>query len=243
MRKTLIAAATSAALLTSLPAFAREVHLEITNLTNALYFTPILIANHKRDTHLFRLGERATANLQAMAEGGSIDGLAADVESQGGKVVKNPADGLLGPGDSTTAVLHTKEYHTAWLSLTAMILPSNDGFVGLDTLQIPRGRGTYTYYLRGYDAGTETNDEVITGGGDPGVPGIPADPGGHAGSGGTGIAQPDPDTGADTNPYVHVHRGIVGDQSPMGGESDLVAGVHRFHNPIARLVLTVGGRR
>ena len=40
-------------------------------------------------------------------------------------------------------------------SIVAMMLPTNDGFVGLDALRVPRWRGTYTYYLNGYDAGTE----------------------------------------------------------------------------------------
>jgi len=59
-----------------------------------------------------------------------------------------------------------------------MLLRTNDGFVGLDSLRIPRAPGTYSYYLYGYDAGTEANDELITGGGDPNVPGIPAAPAG-----------------------------------------------------------------
>ena len=62
-------------------------------------------------------------------------------------------------------------------ALVAMLLPTNDGFVGMDALEIPTAPGTYLYPLVGFDAGTETNDELITGGGAPGVAGIPADPG------------------------------------------------------------------
>ena len=53
---------------------------------------------------------------------------------------------------------------------------------GLDGMPIPIRPGVYTVYLNGYDAGTEANDEVITGGGAPGVPGIPGDPGGNSGT-------------------------------------------------------------
>ena len=81
----------------------------------------------------------------------------------------------------------------------------------------------------------EANDEQITGGGAPGAPGIPADPGGNAGSGGTGVAGPDQNTN------VHPHRGVVGDLDPAGGPSDLVAGTHGWSNPVAKVVVSVGG--
>lgn len=116
-----------------------------------------------------------------------------------------------------------------------MLLPTNDGFVGLDGQHIPRQPGVYTYYLHGYDAGTEANDELITGGGAPGVSGIPADPGGNAGTGGSGVA------GSDHNAHVHIHRGVVGDMDPAGGSSDLDAGVHRWQDPVAKVTVTVGG--
>ncbi len=236
MRRVLITALVSLGLLASAPAFARQVTVEITNLTNALYFTPLLLAFHKPDTHLFRLGETASPALQAMAEGGNIDGLAVQVIDAGGETVENPAGGLLGPGESTTTSVDVKRLYRTRLSLTAMLLPTNDGFVGEDSMRIPWKPGVYTYYLQGYDAGTEANDEVVNGGGTPGVLGIPADPGGNAGTGGTGIAGPD------HNDSVHIHRGILGDYDPNGGASDLAASIHRFQNPVARVVITVGGR-
>ena len=76
--------------------------------------------------------------------------------------MENPAVGLLAPGDSATATLDTTAGNTH-LSIVAMLLPTNDGFVGLDSLEIPTTPGTYIYYLNGYDAGTEANDEVIIG--------------------------------------------------------------------------------
>ncbi|GAM59834.1 hypothetical protein JCM19232_167 [Vibrio ishigakensis] len=47
-----------------------------------------------------------------------------------------------------------------YLSLGAMLLPTNDGFVGLDSWKIPSEAGTYRASLNGYDAGTEANDEI-----------------------------------------------------------------------------------
>jgi hypothetical protein len=233
MKKTFIGLVISASLLTATPVVARELSVEITNLTNATYFTPLLVAAHDQRTDLFEVGTGASYNLQAMAEGGDISGLIADVEAGGGEYVANPASGLLAPGQSTTARLELQGYATSRLSIVAMLLPTNDGFVGLDALKIPREIGTYTYHLNGYDAGTEANDEIITGGGAPGVPGIPADPGGNAGSG--GVAE----VGPDANQTVHVHRGIVGDMDLLGGSSDLDSRIHRWQNPVARIVIRV----
>ncbi|MCP3664521.1 MAG: hypothetical protein GY696_18865 [Gammaproteobacteria bacterium] len=239
MIKLICATLVSSSLLLANPALAREVTIEITNLTNGIYFTPLLVAAHHHNQHLFELGESASSELQAMAEGGNISGLIDEVSSAGGDYVENPAGGLLGPGMSTTADLDVSGKRG--LSVVAMLLPTNDGFVGLDNIDIPKKSGTYTFFLRGYDAGTEANDEIVNGGGAPGTPGIPADPGGHAGTGGTGVA------GDDGNHYVHIHRGNVGDQDPAGGASDLDSGVHRWANPVARVVITVkhggwGGR-
>ena len=205
----------------------KSVTVEITNLSNALYYTPLLVSAHNRNTHLFQTGTAASVNLQAMAEGGNISGLIADLDAVGASSVANPAAGLLAPGASTTATVTTRKGNR-YLSIAAMLLPSNDGFVGLDALKIPKKKGAHTFYLNGYDAGTEANDEIVNGGGAPGSPGIPADPGGNAGSGAAGV------TGSDHNATVHVHRGIVG-----GDYSDLDSAVHRWMNPVAKVVITV----
>ena len=148
--------------------------------------------------------------------------------------VVDPAGGLLAPGAMVSDVyFNTNKTRHRYLSLVAMLLPTNDGFVGLDSLRIPRLPGTYRYYLSGYDAGTEANDERITGGGAPGAPGIPADPGGKSGTGATGAA------GIDTNQTVHIHRGIVGDTVEEGGISDLDSAVHRWLNPVAEVIVEV----
>ena len=234
MKKTIISLLISGGLIASTPLLAQDLSVEITNLTNATFFTPLLVAAHNHHTDLFEVGTGASYNLQAMAEGGDISGLIEEVEQAGGEYVANPAAGLLAPGQSTQAMLETDRHSTSLLSIVAMLLPTNDGFVGLDALKIPSRRGTYTVYLNAYDAGTEANDEILTGGGAPNTPGIPADPGGNAGTG--AIA----DVGPDFNQTVHIHRGILGDTDLLGGTSDLDSRVHRWQNPVARVVLRVG---
>ena len=215
-------------------ASAADFSVSVKNLTQGIYFTPLLVAAHDGDNHLFQSGETASSALQAMAEGGSLDGLTVELDGIGGQYVANPAGGLLAPGASaTTGVISTHDTDNNYLSVVAMMLPTNDGFIGLDSYKIPHEAGTYTININAYDAGTEANDEIVNGGGASGTPGIPAAPGGDAGTGGTGAA------GADTNTSVHIHRGVLGDTDATGGVSDLDSRIHRWLNPVARVTITV----
>ena len=212
---------------------AAEISVTVRNLTHGVYFTPLLITAHDGGTHLFQAGTAASEAVQAMAEGGDISGLSEMVGGPDEDTVENPAGGLLAPGHAVTVSLNTDDAGHGFLSLAAMLLPTNDGFVGLDALPIPTAPGTYRYTLNGYDAGTEVNDENITGGGAPGVPGIPAAPGGDGGVNGTGVAS------SEANTTVHIHRGTLGDLDPDGGPSDLDSGIHRWQNPVAMVTVEV----
>ncbi len=212
---------------------AADIEISVTNLTYGLHFTPVLVAAHPTSTRLFQSGATATPALQKMAEGGDIAELADIVSAAAGNTLVNPAKGLLAPGATTTGMLQTTGTNTL-LSVTAMLLPTNDGFVGLNSWPIPTEKGTYTVMLNAYDAGTEANDErVVEGSGAPNIRGIPAAPGANAGTGGSGI------TVEELNKTVHIHRGSLGDDNLTGGKSDLDNRVHRWLNPVARLTVTV----
>lgn len=214
--------------LVAIPAHAQH-SVTVTNLTAGIYFTPLLVAAHGGSATLFDVGGEASAALQAMAEGGDISGLSAAVTAAGGMVVENPAEGLLGPGASTSFMVSTDG--ATHLSVVAMMLPTNDGFIGLDDWAIPAS-GTHMVYLNAYDAGTEANDEIINGNGAPGAPGIPKAPGGDGGTNGVGVASTEA-------MVVHIHPGNVGDEDPTGGASDVDSRVHRWLNPVAMLTITV----
>ena len=211
---------------------AQELSISFTNLTHGNHFTPLLFSAHADEQHIFEINTSASDNLQAMAEGGDISGLVNDQAALNADISANPAGGLMAPGQNINFELSTQEINTK-LSITAMILPTNDGFVGLDSLNIPTEEGTYTFYLNGYDAGTEINDEIINGGGMPGVAGIPADPLGQNGSGASGISN------SENNTNIHIHRGVIGDVDNAGGASDLDSRIHRWLNPVARLIIEV----
>ncbi len=217
---------------TSTQTLAEVISVEITNLTHGIYFTPLLFTAHSSEASLFSIGEMASADLQAMAEGGSIEGLMTLGESVGASMAANPAEGMLAPSQSTM-VMDWDTGTNTHLTVTAMILPTNDGFVGLDSWEIPSEAGTYTIMLNAYDAGTEANDEIVNGGGTSGTPGIPMNPGMNGGENATGV------TTTEENGNVHIHRGNVGDTNAAGGTSDLDARIHRWLNPVAKLVVTV----
>jgi hypothetical protein len=233
MKITLSAAVLAVAMTAAPAANAVDFDVQITNLTNSIYFTPLLVAAHPAGNNLFTSGQPASANVQAMAEGGDTSGLIADVTGLGATIVDNPAGGILGPAASTSFNMNTDGTSNDRLSIVAMLLPTNDAFAGLNAIAIPVTPGTYRFDVPAYDAGTEANDELVTGGGMPGVPGIPGDPSMLAGTNGTGAA------GADANGNVHIHRGSLGDTDAMGGNSDLDSRVHRWLNPVIRVTITV----
>lgn len=211
---------------------AQDLSITVTNLTQGLHFTPVITSAHDSDSHIFTAGNAASAELQAMAEGGDISGLVSILSNADANISENPAGGLLAPGMSTTYTL-TNDSANTHLSIAAMILPSNDGFVGLDGWSIPTEAGTYTIMLNAYDAGTEANNELINGGGAPGVLGIPAAPSGGSGTNGMGV------TDTESNTMVHIHRGSIGDDDMEGGKSDLNNSIHRWLNPVAKLTVAI----
>ncbi|NOX92986.1 MAG: hypothetical protein GXP18_11215 [Gammaproteobacteria bacterium] len=237
-RKHSLALALAAGFTTALAAGAAQAatwDVTITNLTNGNHFTPLLVTAHDSDTHLFQVGMPASLPIEHMAECGHLDPLflTPEVGAADADTIDNPATGLLAPGTSTSAMLVTTETH---LSIVAMVLPTNDAFLGLESQYIPSEAGTYTYYVNAYDAGTEANDEMLMTAGecaytDSGM--IPGAPGMDAGMNGTGVAT------ADSNTMIHVHRGVLGDQDETGGTSDLNSTIHRWQNPVAKITVVV----
>ena len=217
----------------SMTAAAADFSVEIENLTRGIYFTPLLVAAHPDGTSLFSAGDAASSEVQAIAEGGDISGAETLLNGLLATQSNNPASGLLAPGASTSTNLNTDGTANTLLSVMAMMLPTNDGFIALNSVEIPTTAGTYTYYANAYDAGTEANDEIV-GSGAPGMAGFPA-PGPVAaavGSGGTGVS-------GNVEGFIHIHRGVLGDTNSTGGDSDIDSTLHRWLNPIAKITITV----
>ena len=218
---------TSAALIAGLifgssSAFAsdkNDYQVTITNLTYSIQFTPILVTSHKKGlAPLFVPGAPASPELTAIAEGGNVEPLTDKLEGDKDVVdVQNSAallgpTGLLFPGESVTVVVSAKG-GAKLISIASMMLPTNDGFIGLNSVEAPK-KGSVTYYSPGYDSGTEPNDEQCIH-----IPG-PTCQG----------AGPSPEI--DGEGYVHIHRGIHG----ITGE--LPADVYDWRNPVAKITIT-----
>ncbi|OAN10992.1 hypothetical protein A3K86_18625 [Photobacterium jeanii] len=224
MKKSLVTLALTTVLgAASFASQAANIDVSITNATKGIYFTPLLVVAHSSDIHLFQAGTAASAEVKSMAEGGDISGLSSVAANAGAVVSEDPAGGILNPGDSATATLDTGSADR--LSITAMLLPTNDGFVGLDSWTIPSTPGTYTIRLNGYDAGTEANDELKGS--------MPQPPFITFGENGTGVET------SITNSKIHIHPGNLGDNDPAGGKSDLDSSAHRWLNPVAVVTVTV----
>ena len=187
---------------------ARGYRVKITNITRGQHFTPILVASHRAGVELFSVGEPASEELAALAEGGATDPLAAALRADPDVAGMAVSEGLLGPGESVVVTVRTRRGANR-ISLAGMLLPTNDGFVSLNSVLAPC-YGARTYNAVAYDAGSEPNDEDCAH-----IPGPLCD--------GEG---PSPDE--DGEGYVHVHAGIH-------GIGDLVAADYDWRNPIARV--------
>jgi len=203
--------ATTAVSGTALADKARSIEVTITNITQNQTFTPIMVASHRGRINLFETGEPASDELIAIAESGNVTPLSA-LLSANDRVsdVKN-SGGLLGPGESVTLILDTDK-HRNRISLASMMLPTNDSFIALDSVGVPKHGKTKTYLSPGYDAGSETNDESCSN-----IPGPYC--------GGIGLSPADPGEG-----YVHISRGI-------SGNADLAPANFDWRNDVAKVTV------
>ena len=185
-------------------------HVTITNLTNAISFTPILVASHRKPVEIFELGSTASAEITAIAEGGDVVPLTAQLHSNPDVIDVQNSGGLLGPGESVTVILNAR-HGARYISVASMMLPTNDGFIALDSARAP-SKASKSYFSPGYDSGTEINDELCVN-----IPGPKC--GGEPFS--AGVAEG----------YVHINRGIH-------GIGDLDADVYDWRNSVAKITIT-----
>ena len=166
IKKLALGAAVCTVLAANQSAHATEYEVTVTNLTNGLHFTPLLLSAHPEDTRFFYTGEPSSPELQALAEGGDTTALAALLESVSATV--NVDDALLAPGESRTFLISNSDNPAnTQLSIAGMLLPTNDGFVGLNSLTLPVGEAHDTDAITDTDPGNdiEPTDEIEPPGG------------------------------------------------------------------------------
>lgn len=183
----------------------------ITNLTRAQVFTPVLVVSHRRGVHPFEVGEPASDELAAVAEGGDIMPLQKVLSDNKRVIDTDDSGGLLEPGQSVTVFVAARE-NARRISLVSMLIPTNDSFIGLSDVAAPRGHNKKTYWVPAYDAGSEPNDELCIN-----MPGpVCGGEGGSPGAGGEG--------------YVHISSGIH-------GIGDLAPATYDWRNPVAKVTV------
>ncbi len=139
--------------------------ITIRNINEGQWLTPPNVAIHDTSVNVWRRGHAATPGVQAVAENGAVPVLAAELSAAldqtglGNSVVgSGGVEGPIPPGESRTFTLTSSEER---LSAVAMLVCTNDGFAGLDSVRLPSRDGqTRTYRARAYDAGTEINTEL-----------------------------------------------------------------------------------
>jgi hypothetical protein len=159
MRKTFLILAGLLAIALSLGAQAQEgktFEVTITNITKDQNFTPLLLATHTSAVSLFTPGLPASLELEMQAEGGNPEPLRGLLDDDPGVLNTEVAGGLLEPGHSVTVEIQGNG-HFNRLSITSMLIPTNDTFVGLRSMKLPSRSAMAA--LVAYDAGTEDNDE------------------------------------------------------------------------------------
>ena len=217
LRRTVVPGLVAALILVSSSAMANgysTYHVTITNLTNSINFTPILVSSQRRSVSIFELGSPASEDLVAIAEGGDTGPLETTLNANHHVIDVQNSGGLLGPGMSVTVVV-SAAHGARRISIASMMLPTNDGFIALDSVKAPR-HGSATYFSPGYDAGSEANDESCAN-----IPGPTC--------GGVGPSPGDDNPGDEK--YVHIHRGTH-------GIGDLDESVYDWRNPVAKITIT-----
>lgn len=183
----------------------------VTNLTGTELLTPFVVATHRGGPRVFREGRPATYGLRQLAENGGVPVLADELTGRPGvSGVAVAGDAPVAPGASVSVTI-TADPGARRLSLAGMIICSNDGFAGIDSVRLPMHLGGQTtVYGNAYDAGSEINTEAYQ----DLVP--PCD-----GLGQTGTS----------NPALAEH-GVVTLHAGIQGVGDLDPAAHGWSNPV-----------
>ncbi len=209
----------------------RSYEVTITNLTGGQPLTPPVLATHRGAVDVFTVGRPASTGVQEIAENGNLDPLldalggnkhVYDVATGGAPLVPNGLPGsVMFPDDSVTLTVEAAA-GARLLSWVSMLICTNDGFTGVDSLPLPKHVGqSTTVTTNAYDAGTEKNTEYF---GDIVPPcqvlvGPTGDPG-------TGASDPALAEGG----VIQHHAGVV-------GGVNLMPTVHGWSDPVAMLTV------
>ena len=205
----------------------RTYKVTITNITQGQPLTPPVLVTHSKRIGIFSLGEEASPQIQAIAENGDSGPLVMALEDNRhvqdlvvGMAPIVPANDPGATGIPSSATFYIKAYGKARLSFASMLICTNDGFTGLNSVSLPSWRRTEL--TAGYDARTEMNTEDFADMVPPcqGLIGVTSD------DAGTGMTDP----GLAEKGIIIPHPGIL-------GGVDLFQDVHGWTDPVAKIVI------
>jgi len=153
---------------------ADQIRIDIENPApvGGFFFTPVFLGFHDGTFDVFDSGGFASAQLEALAEGGDTGPISALLLAQqptaqaatvlGDSAGPPPFD----PGESISQVFNIDSSTQRFLNFASMVIPSNDAFFGnADALELFDSNGNFngplTFDITAnmiYDAGTEVND-------------------------------------------------------------------------------------
>lgn len=204
----------------------RTYKITITNLTAGQPITPPILVTHTNKTGIFAVGQVASNGIRQIAENGNggplLDALSMDPEVHdvvAGMAPLVPANdpGGTGLGSSETYTI-TAYGRARYLSFASMLICTNDGFTGVDSIPLPsRGKAVYS---AAYDARTEMNTEdfadIV-----PPCQGL------------IGVSSDDMGTGASNDDLLE--GGIVIPHAGINGGVDLLSEVHNWSDPVTKI--------
>jgi hypothetical protein len=178
---------------------------------------------------IFTVGEAASFEVKEIAENGNNAPLLGVLGSL--KAVADFAEGTTGPlvppgtpgdamFDQSVEFELAPEPGSRFLSVVSMLICTNDGFSGVDSIHVPKAVGeTVTHLANAYEAGTEANTEDLR-------DMVPPCQDLMGVTGGPGTGQSDPALAQ--NSVIQHHSGIT-------GRRDLIPEVHGWTDPVMRI--------
>lgn len=173
---TLLAVAAVACLAPSASAVQVRVTVRNTGASDSVALSPIIMAAHDGSVDLFSAGSLASAGIEDVAEmGGAAQMLRDEVTAMQASAVTEVGiatsggfgPGILIPGAEASYVLELDPSMNRYFSYAAMVVPSNDSFIGNDNpmgVELFDAGGNFVasnFHLTGsqiWDAGSEVND-------------------------------------------------------------------------------------
>jgi hypothetical protein len=222
---------------------ASSYRVTIRNLTSGQPLSPPVVATHRGDDQLFEVGEPASIGVREIAENGNNAPLLAFLEADpfgtisdfdsssvplfpkgtpGG--VQNPPSPPEFPDEVTLTL--TADKHARHLSVVAMLVCTNDGFTGVNSLGLPKKRGqSVTVRTNAYDAHTEVNDEDLA----------------HIVPPCQLIGVSSGESGMDVSNPALAEGGVIAHHEGIKGGGDLLPSVHGWTEPVAEIKVTAVG--